>query len=68
MAKFCIPIEKSFVCCTNKYIQEYNCRYDASLILNCLLGFLVVISFKLGLRVVAAAMLSISDITEPNMN
>lgn len=42
MAEYCKPIEKSFVCRTNKLIQEYNGRYDATLLLNCLLGLLVV--------------------------
>ena len=42
MAEYCKPIEKSFVCRTNKLIQEYSGRYDATLLLNCLLGLLVV--------------------------
>lgn len=42
MAEYCRPIEKSFVCRTNKLIQEYNGRYDATMLLNCLLGLLVV--------------------------
>lgn len=42
MAEYCKPIAKSFVCRTNKLIQEYNGRYDATLLLNCLLGLLVV--------------------------
>lgn len=42
MAEYCRPIEKSFVCRTNKLIQEYKGRYDATMLLNCLLGLLVV--------------------------
>ena len=42
MAEYCKPIEKSFVCRTNKLIQEYNGRYDATMLLNCLLGLLIV--------------------------
>ena len=42
MAEYCKPIEKSFVCRTNKLIQEYNGKYDATMLLNCLLGLLVV--------------------------
>lgn len=42
MAEYCKPIEKSFICRTNKLIQNYNGRYDATLLLNCLLGLLVV--------------------------
>ena len=42
MSEFCKPIEKSFVCRTNKLIQEYDGKYDATMLLNCLLGLLMV--------------------------
>lgn len=43
MAQFCKPIEKSFVCRTNTLIQEYNkTNLDATFLLNCMLGLLVV--------------------------
>jgi hypothetical protein len=42
MSEFCKPIEESFVCRTNDFIQKYNGRYDATILLNCLLGMLVV--------------------------
>ena len=42
MSQYCKPLEKSFVCRTNKLIQEYNGEYDATMLLNCLLGLLMV--------------------------
>ena len=42
MSEYCKPIEKSFVCRTNKFIQEYKGKYDATILLNCLLGLLIV--------------------------
>lgn len=42
MSEYCKPLKKSFVCRTNKAIQEYAGQYDATVLLNCLLGLLVV--------------------------
>lgn len=43
MSEFCKPFEESFVCRTNKMIQDYSGDpYDATVLLNCMLGMLVV--------------------------
>lgn len=43
MSSFCNPIERSFICRTNNFIKQYNNdRYDATALLNSLLGLLVV--------------------------
>lgn len=44
MAEYCTPFEDSFVCRTNSFIHKYHetlNEYEATIILNCLLGMLM---------------------------
>ncbi len=42
MGDYCKPLDRSFTCRTNTIIQRYSGEFDATLLLNCLLGMLVV--------------------------
>lgn len=42
MSEYASPFVKDFVCRTNTAIQKYEGEYDATVLLNCLLGMLVV--------------------------
>lgn len=46
MSKYASPFVKDFMSRTNSVIQEYSGEYDATILLNCLLG-MVVIPFEM---------------------